>query len=152
MPSRLHTVTTIRVATVIACLVAGVPAATAVASSGTPTGSLAPESRAPERALHLRLEKSEPTKGAVLATPPTAIRLWYSLPPEMSVTAVKLATADGTAISLSKPTRGAGAKDPVVVDIRHPLAPGDYVVSWKTSSKDGHPISGDFRFTVKAGG
>jgi len=101
--------------------------------------------------LHLRLEKSEPAKAAVLAAPPTAIRLWYSLPPELPVTTVKLASADGTAITLSKPKRGSGAKDPVVVDITHPLVAGDYVVSWKTSSKDGHRISGDFSFTVKAG-
>lgn len=152
MPSRLHPVNAARVVAALACLVASVPTAPAVASAGTPI--MAPIFRAgdPARTLHLRLEKSEPARGAVLATPPTAIRLWYSLPPELSVTAVKLASADGTAITLSKPTRGSGAKDPVSVNITHPLAPGGYVVSWKTSSKDGHPISGDFSFTVKAGG
>lgn len=101
--------------------------------------------------MHLRLEKSDPAKGAALGTPPTAIRLWFSLPPELSVTAVKLSAAGGIVVKLSKPERGEGAKDPVIVNITHPLAPGDYTVSWKTSSKDGHPISGDFGFTVKAG-
>lgn len=100
--------------------------------------------------MHLRLEKSEPAQGAVLSASPAEIRLWYSLAPELSVTGVKLVSAGGTAIALGKPTRGSGAKDPVVVDIPRPLAPGDYVVSWKTSSKDGHPISGDFSFSVKA--
>ena len=36
--------------------------------------------------------------------------------------------------------------------MKQALAAGTYTVSWKTSSKDGHPIKGDFTFTVKAGG
>ena len=36
-------------------------------------------------------------------------------------------------------------------DVKQALAAGSYTVSWKTSSKDGHPIKGDFTFTVKAG-
>jgi len=101
--------------------------------------------------FHLRLVKSEPAKAQVLSTSPTVIRLWFSLAPEMAVTAVKLSTADGTAIPLSAPRRGRAAKDPIEVDIKQSLPPGEYLVSWKTSSKDGHPITGDFSFTVKAG-
>lgn len=100
--------------------------------------------------FHLRLEKSEPSKGAELTTAPKTIRLWFSLPPEMGVTAVKLADADGTAIALGKPHRGSGASDPVDVDITDALHAGSYVVSWKTASKDGHPVTGDFSFTVKS--
>lgn len=106
---------------------------------------------AAERAFHLRLTKSEPAKAQVLTASPTVIRLWYSLPPEMAVTAVKLSSAEGTAMTLGAPRRGSGAKDPVEVDVKQPLPAGDYIVSWKTSSKDGHPITGDFTFTVKAG-
>lgn len=102
-------------------------------------------------AFHLRLAKSEPSKDAELATAPTAIHLWFSLPPEMAVTTVKLADADGKPVTLSKPHRGSGASDPVDVDITGALHAGSYVVSWKTASKDGHPVTGDFSFTVKAG-
>jgi methionine-rich copper-binding protein CopC len=103
-----------------------------------------------ERApFHLRLEKSEPSKDAVLATAPTAIHLWYSLPPEMAVTAVKLANADGRAIAVGVPHRASGATASVDVDIKDTLRPGSYIVSWKTASKDGHPVTGDFSFTVK---
>lgn len=101
-------------------------------------------------ALHLRLEKSEPSNGQLLAASPTVLRLWFSLPPEMGITVVRLTDGDGKAISLGKPRRGPGAKDPVEVDVKPPLAAGSYKVSWKTSSRDGHPISGDFHFSVKA--
>lgn len=104
---------------------------------------------APSAPFHLRLEKSEPTKDEALSAAPKVIRLWFSLPPEMAVTAVKLADANGNPITLAAPTRGTGAKDPVESVIQGALVAGSYTVSWKTSSKDGHPIRGDFTFSVK---
>lgn len=102
------------------------------------------------RPFHLHLEKSEPAKDQVLTSPPTVLRFWYSLPPELAVTAVKLSRADGAPVTTAKPRRGkeAGA---VEVDVKEPLAAGGYVVTWKTSSKDGHPVSGDFAFSIKGG-
>jgi len=112
-----------------------------------PAPSAAP---AGDHVVHLRLEKSEPAAGAVLAASPSAIRLWFSLPPEMAVTVVRLTNAGGAAIPLGTPRRGTGASDPVEVPLKQPLPAGSYTVSWKTSSRDGHPIKGDFRFSVKA--
>ena len=103
----------------------------------------------PAARFHLRLEKSEPAKDETLATAPKAIRLWFSLAPEMAVTAIKLSDANGNPVALAAPTRGSGAKDPVESATQGPLAAGPYTVSWKTSSKDGHPIRGDYSFTVK---
>jgi methionine-rich copper-binding protein CopC len=118
------------------------PGADRIASASLPA-AVAP--------FHLRLEKSVPAQGAVLAAPPAVISLWFSLPPEMAVTTVKLADASGKAIAVSAPRRGNTAKDPVVVDITSPLAQGSYTVSWKTSSRDGHAIKGTIAFGVKAG-
>jgi methionine-rich copper-binding protein CopC len=124
------------------------------ATRASATAPERPRDRSDARAIvpfHLRLEKSEPAKGDALAASPTVIRLWFSLAPEMAVTAVKLADADGKPVTLSAPRRGTGAKDPVEVDIPQKLAAGSYTVSWKTSSKDGHPVTGDFTFTVTGG-
>jgi copper transport protein len=104
---------------------------------------------ADERLLHLRLEKSEPATGAVLGASPSVIRLWYSLPPELAVTVVRLTRADGNTIPLGALRRGRGASDPVETDVKQPLPNGSYTVSWKTSSRDGHPIRGEFKFAVK---
>ncbi len=85
-----------------------------------------------------------------MTSPPSVVRLWYSLPPELAVTVVKISRADGALVTTAAPRRGkvAGA---VEVDIKQPLAVGSYVVTWKTSSKDGHPVSGDFAFSIKGG-
>lgn len=118
-------------------------------------GAAAPLASAPlpfvDAPFHLRLEKSSPTKGEALTAAPKVIRLWFSLPPEMAVTSLKLADANGNAITLSPPRRGSAAKDPVEADISGALAAGTYTVAWKTSSKDGHPIKGTFSFSVKLG-
>lgn len=112
---------------------------------GAPLG--ASRSTAP---FHLHLEKSEPAKDQVLPQAPTVIRLWYSMPPELAVTAVKLRRADGAAITTAAPHRGKDGATAVEVEIKQPLPAGSYVVNWKTASKDGHPVTGDFAFTVKA--
>lgn len=130
-------------------------AATALATAALLAGSANASARAASRSgsetvLHLRLVKSAPSKGQVLTASPTLIQLWFSLPPEMAVTVVRLSDADGKAIPLGAPTRGTGAKDPVEVEVKQALAAGNYTVSWKTSSKDGHPITGDVGFSVKA--
>lgn len=133
--------------------VVSVAAIAFIASAGMrPASAATPPASAPRLAtpFHLRLEKSEPASGESLASPPKSIRLFFSLPPEMAVTAVKLSDADGNAVALAAPTRGAGAKDPVESVIQGKVAAGSYTVSWKTSSKDGHPIKGDFSFSVKS--
>ena len=65
--------------------------------------ALAPGVASSNAPFHLRLEKSEPSKGAVLDASPTVIRLFFSLPPEMAVTAIKLSDAADNAITLSAP-------------------------------------------------
>lgn len=112
-------------------------------STARPTAS----SAAP---FHLHLEKSEPAKDEVLQHAPTVIRLWYSMPPELAVTVVKLTRADGAVVTTATPHRGKDGATAVDVEIRQPLPVGSYVVHWKTASKDGHPVAGDFAFSVKA--
>lgn len=128
-------------------LVLGVPRASA---GYAPPSEPAPASRGAARALlHLRLEKSEPADGAVLPAAPTQLQFWFSLPPELAVTVVRLADAAGRQVPLGAPQRGTGRTDPVRVQVKEALAAGRYTVSWKTSSRDGHPIRGTFAFTVR---
>ncbi len=119
------------------------------------SGAAAPLPSAPlpsvDAPFHLRLEKSSPSEGEALTTSPKVIRLWFSMAPEMAVTSIKLADANGKAITLAAPRRGSAAKDPVEAEVTGALAAGTYTVAWKTSSKDGHPIKGTFSFSVKAG-
>ncbi|MFP5353764.1 MAG: copper resistance protein CopC [Gemmatimonadota bacterium] len=118
------------------------PAAMAAPVPLSPPAKIAP--------LHLRLTKSEPAKDVVVAAP-SVIRLWFSMPPELAVTTVRVTGAGGESVALSAVRRAAAAGAPVEADVREALAPGRYTVSWKTSSRDGHPMKGDFSFTVRTG-
>lgn len=123
------------------------------------SGSIPPRDAAPSLppaggavgALHLRLTKSEPAKDQTVA-PPSTIRLWFSLAPELAVTTVRLTDAAGQAVPLSPVRRANAAGAPIEAGISHALAPGRYTVAWKTSSRDGHPMKGEYSFTVRAGG
>ena len=123
-----------------------------VTASGTLAAGLsaAPALRRSPPTFHLRLVRSEPAKDEVLAAPPTVVRLWFSLAPELAVTTVKLATAEGKPVVVGPLRRGSGANDPVEARMTAALVPGRYSVAWKTSSTDGHAMRGAFSFTVRA--
>jgi methionine-rich copper-binding protein CopC len=54
-------------------------------------------------------------------------------------------------VELSEVKRSEDDDSILWVGIPHPLADGAYTVSWATSSADGHPVRGEFAFTVAAG-
>jgi methionine-rich copper-binding protein CopC len=101
-----------------------------------------------EGALHLRLTKSAPAKDTAVETAPGEIRLWFSLQPEVAVSRIKLTAADGSEIALGKVE--AAEENALVAMVEGEMAPGSYEVSWRTSSGDGHPITGTFTFEVGA--
>ncbi len=121
--------------TLLSALVGLCAAATLVAM---PTGA----------ALHLRLERSEPMADSTVASAPTAIRLWFSQPPELNVTSVRLTGEDGRVAGLGALTRARESTAPVVAPVQGMLAAGRYIVAWRTMSRDGHVVSGTFGFTV----
>ena len=108
----------------------------------------APASSAPVAGFHLRLVKSDPAADDTVSSP-RAIRLWFSMLPQVSVTSAKLTGPTGGAVALGRPTFIGDLETPVEMTIGQPLAPGRYTVAWKTASRDMHPVSGDFSFVVK---
>ncbi len=99
-----------------------------------------------EAASHLRLTKSFPAKDAEMAGPVAEIRLWFSMPPEVAVSRIRLKRAGGDAVELGEVRRG--EEDSLIAAVTGEMAPGTYEVSWLTSSGDGHPIRGSFAFTL----
>jgi methionine-rich copper-binding protein CopC len=120
----------------VAVLVALVLAAAAPAG-GTEAG-----------AAHLRLTKSSPAKDAILTAPVAEIRLWFSLPPELAVSRIRVAAAGGQEVELGKVV--GGDDDSLAAAVVGDMRPGTYEVTWRTSSGDGHPIRGSFTFTLAA--
>lgn len=96
--------------------------------------------------FHLRLVRSEPAANDTVP-PPAAIRLWFSLDPAMSVTSIRLKGA--REVTLGRATWSGTSKAPVEAAVGDTLAPGRYTVTWKTASKDMHPVTGSYSFTVR---
>lgn len=97
--------------------------------------------------FHNHLVKSIPSAGDTLATSPKEVRLWFSEKPAIRFTSVTLLTADSTKIATIKAVATAdsmAASAPVPT----PLAPGTYLVTWRTAGTDGHAIRGTYRFTI----
>lgn len=99
-------------------------------------------------AMHLRLTKSAPAEDAQLSAAPTEIRLWFSQAVELSISRIKVTAADGTEIELGKVETAEA--EVLVAAVPPDVAAGTYEVAWRTSSGDGHPITGTFGFTVAA--
>jgi copper transport protein len=99
---------------------------------------------APVRA-HAALVSSDPAAGAELDSPPAAIALSFTEPPDPELSVIEVLDATGTAIETGATTRGAGnllrtALPPALPD-------GVYTVSWRVVSEaDGHLTAGAFAF------
>jgi methionine-rich copper-binding protein CopC len=102
-----------------------------------------------ESVMHLKLDKSTPEADQVLAQAPDRIVLEFSQKPELSVSRIAVTGAHGAAKTTDI---GRSEDDETIlwVAFEEPLEAGAYTVNWTTSSGDGHPIRGEFSFTVSA--
>jgi methionine-rich copper-binding protein CopC len=97
-------------------------------------------------AAHVRLKSSDPADGATLASAPARITLVFSAVATVTAATVQGATED-SATKLEVMPNEASTTHAVALP---PLAPGDHVVTWRALSDDGHVMSGEVRFTVRA--
>ena len=98
---------------------------------------------------HEGLQRSVPAKGAVLTAAPASLRLTFTSAPNLRVTRLQLLDAATAVVEL-----GALRIDSVrtvVADIRGALRPGAYTVTWQVVGADGHPVRGQFSFTIAPG-
>jgi methionine-rich copper-binding protein CopC len=131
------------------------PAATLLASRVARTallaGGIAAGAAFAAAPFHLRLTKSAPAANATV-TAPTAIHLWFSQPPEVAVTSVRLTGPNESAVALGALTRADSAGAPIIAAVKGTVAPGAYTVRWRTMARDGHVVSGSFGFKVGGSG
>ena len=109
--------------------------------------ALAASSAPAATAFHLKLDKSAPEADQVLDASPEKIVLEFSEMPELAVSRISLKGSAGDA-KLSDVARNEEDETILWVAVEEPLADGVYTVNWTTSSGDGHPIRGEFSFTV----
>lgn len=99
-------------------------------------------------ALHTHLVKAEPAIDSTVASPPAAVRLWFSARPEPALSGVTLLGTDNAPVAVVKL---AATEDTLSVagTLSVKLAPGKYTVAWKTGARDGHVIRGKYSFTYE---
>jgi methionine-rich copper-binding protein CopC len=97
--------------------------------------------------FHTRLTRSNPAADSTLAAAPKAIELWWNEKPEVELTTVTVQGADSSKIALGK-VRASSDMMGVAADVTGRVAPGKYIVKWKTAGKDGHAVRGSFNFSI----
>jgi copper transport protein len=93
---------------------------------------------------HAVLLGSEPENRAVLADAPARIVLRFNEP----VTPILLRVLDGDGRPLALPSGPRSVDREVVADLPAGLARGTYVISYRVTSADGHPVGGSILFAV----
>lgn len=98
-------------------------------------------------ALHLHLESSIPADGEELSSPPDFIRLVFSEPVDTAMARASLEGGEGSlSLALSPDT---GDPRSLVADVP-PLPAGGYRILWRVVSADGHPVTGEITFSIRA--
>lgn len=94
---------------------------------------------------HTTLTSSDPAKGATVA-PPSRIRLTFADP--VRFTGVVVLDAHGGHHESGK---SQAVDNHVTEAVAGVLTPGVYTVGWRVVAPDGHPVTGEYKFTVKGG-
>lgn len=99
---------------------------------------------------HVGLESAKPGAGDTLTTVPTEIRLTFTERIEISVAHVALTGPDGAVALLPLRLHEDSARV-LIAGIDGDVMAGAYTVSWRILGSDGHPVEGDYEFTLLPG-
>ncbi len=101
--------------------------------------------------VHLELRRTLPPADSITHERPVELRLFFSEPPRMEGTRVRLTDAADSLVTSTAAT--ADEEDPRQVFIRfeEPLPYGSYQAHWRVIAQDGHAQNGTFRIHIEAG-
>ena len=97
--------------------------------------------------VHNHLVKSTPSNGELLKASPSEVKLWFNEKPEVPFTSITILTADSTKVVTIKATATTDSMA-VAIPVSTTLAPGKYLINWRTASTDGHAVRGTFGFSI----
>ncbi|WP_327090845.1 copper resistance protein CopC [Nonomuraea sp. NBC_01738] len=98
---------------------------------------------------HNVLVGSDPKDGATLTAAPAQVTLVFDQAVRQGYAQVGVTAPGGAAVAGGK---AVVAKEKVTVALGPLSADGVYVVGYRILSADGHPVTGEFRFTLATGG
>lgn len=97
---------------------------------------------------HVHMNKSQPAKGEVLATPPAVVRLWFSGAVSAEWSKIEVTNAKGERVDTGTVSAISDDTKSLQINLK-PLGSGNYEIKWNTVSNDGHRIKGSSPFSVK---
>jgi copper transport protein len=97
---------------------------------------------------HAVLTHTTPHQGSTVGAAPSAVRLDFNEPVEVSVGAVRVFDTSGARVDAATVEHPGGRQSSVAVDLRDRLGRGVYTATYRVVSADGHPVSGGFSFGV----
>lgn len=100
-------------------------------------------------AVHFALRASVPAADSSVPSP-AEIRLTFTEEPQENSMSVRLIDVAGEAVKTAEPSFDADNRRVIHVSLEGRLAAGTYTVAWRGMGDDGHPVRGDFGFTVTA--
>lgn len=96
---------------------------------------------------HAVLVYSVPAASSVLPSAPDQLMLDFNEDVEVGLSSLRLFDADQKEVEIGR-TQVSGSNASVVVADLPRLAEGTYVVVWRVTSADGHPVNGAFPFEI----
>ena len=99
--------------------------------------------------FHFALTRSAPAADAAVAAP-GEVRLWFTEAPEGNTVGIRLIDRAGAAVATTEVAADPESDAVFFVKPAAPLSAGHYTVSWRGIGDDGHPVTGDFAFSVTA--
>lgn len=96
---------------------------------------------------HAGLESSEPAPSSVLAVSPTEIALFFDEPIDVVFGSIRVLDAQGEEVAAGRPQRDDDNSS--IARLPLPTLPESaYIVVWRVTSSDSHPVQGSFEFQV----
>jgi copper resistance protein C len=114
-------------------------AATALLIAGLP---------AAEALAHAEFKTSSPAANSVVAAP-ASLSITFSEEITLKFSGATITGPDKDAVKTGPGTLNAKTHSVLTVPITDTLKPGKYTVDWHNLSTDGHKLTGNFAFTVK---
>lgn len=96
---------------------------------------------------HAQLQTTVPADGETVQTSPDEVVLRFSEGVSPPPAAIRVLNANGQRVDAGDSGPG-GDSSTLRARLQPDLAPGTYVVAWRATSLDGHPVRGAFTFSV----
>lgn len=90
-----------------------------------------------------------PSSGAHLSVAPRQLRLTFTERPELTFARLQLLGPGNAPVALGR--LSLDSVRTLVASIDGPLVAGTYTVRWQIAGADGHPVRGNYRFTIAPG-